>query len=541
MTAERPLPHAPGAPPAAPSRQLIEALRQPDRYPHPAGPVTLIETHISWVLLAGDYAYKIKKPVNLGFVDFSTLELRRRYCEEEIRINSRLAPSIYLAAVAIRGTPDEPAFTGHAHVIEYAVRMRRFPDEALASRMLAAGTLTPAHVIELAGRIADFHAAAPVASAPDSYGEPHSILRSALENITPILAHCASDDDRLKLQALWHWTERHFELLREVFIERKRRGHVRECHGDLHLGNIALLDGAMSAFDGIDFSDHLRWIDVVNEVAFTVMDFTAHGRRDLATLFLNTYLERTGDYEGLAVLTFYTVYRALVRAKVECLRMQAAGGGNSRLPAECERYLDLARTCGHAGAPCLVIMHGLSGCGKTTVAAELMQSLGAIRVRSDVERKRLAAMDAMARGRSAVGEGLYDAEATQATYDRLGGLARAILESGHCVIVDAAFLQRRRRGAMRALAEEMHVPFAIVSLKAAEDTLRGRVARRAAAGSDASDADLAVLAHQLRTQEPLAENELLSTLSIEASRPLTGSEWKACVRDLAARTGQQRV
>ncbi|HUF80347.1 MAG TPA: AAA family ATPase, partial [Burkholderiales bacterium] len=527
-------------PPQAAARQLIDALQHPERYPHPVERVQVIETHISWVLLAGDFAYKIKKPVNLGFVDFSTLELRRRYCEEEIRLNSRLAPSIYLDAVAIRGAPERPAFTGHARIIEYAVRMRRFPDDALASRMLAAGRLTPAHVVQLAGRIADFHAVAPVAPAAEPYGEPHTILRNALENITPILAHSALDEDRLKLQALWQGTERHFELLHERFSERKRGGFVRECHGDLHLGNIALLGGEMSAFDGIEFNDHLRWIDVMNEIAFTVMDFTAHGRRDLASLFLNTYLERTGDYEGLAVLPYYTVYRALVRAKVECLRALAGGDGSRRLPAEAGRYLDLAGTSVHPRKPAVVIMHGLSGCGKTTVAAELMQSLGAIRIRSDIERKRLAGMEALARSPSGVGNGLYDANATQATYDRLAQLARLILESGNPVIVDAAFLQCRHRNAMRALADEMHIPFSIVSLKAPGDALRERVARRAAAGSDASDAGIDVLAHQFRTQEPLSESELLSTLTVDTSRPLASAEWQACVRDLAARTGQQR-
>ena len=516
--------------PDHPARQLIRALQQPDRYPHATGTVQLIETHISWVLLAGDYVYKIKKPVDLGYVDFSTLAQRERCCREEIRLNSRLAPGIYLDSVAIRGTPEKPRFDGAGAAIEYAVRMRRFPDEALASRMLAAGNLTPGQVAQLAGKVADFHGEAPAADRATPYGEPHLILRSTLESITPLLAHCPLEADRRKLQTLWHWSEHQFERLRDTFIERKRAGRVRECHGDLHLANIALLDGEMGAFDGIDFNEELRWIDVMSEVAFPVMDLTAHGRADLAGVFLNAYLERGGDYEGLAVLRFYEAYRALVRAKIELLR-----SGNDLRAGQARRYLELAEHVSQPRRPALVILHGPSGSGKTTVAAQLAQSLLAIHLRSDVERKRLAGLPALARSGSAPGAGLYDPRATQSTYERLARLARVALEGGYSVVVDAAFLQQRQRGMMRAIAEERRAPFALVSLMADAGTLRERLARRAAAGTDASEADAAVLERQLRTMEPLSESEQLSTLSIDTGLPMAGPKWEACLRDLAAR------
>ena len=516
---------------SAASRRLVEGLRRAECYPHPVGEIRLLETHISWVLLAGDYAYKVKKPVDLGFADFSTLERRRRFCQEELRLNARLAPAIYLDVVAIGDEAARPRIGGEP-AIEYAVKMRRFPDDALGSAMLAASTLSQARVIELAGRIADFHARAPVAPSSTPFGEPHVVLRSALENITHILAHCVHDAERTELQGLRHWTERHFERLRETFIARKAGGRVRECHGDLHLGNVACLDGKMSAFDGIEFNEELRWIDVMSEIAFMVMDLSAHARPDLAWLFLNEYLERTGDYEGLAVLAYYTVYRALVRAKVGCLR---SGAPDGRLPAETRRYLDLAEASGHPGRAAIVIMHGLSGSGKTVAAAELMQRLGAIRVRSDVERKRLAGMDALGRSRSGVGAGLYDRDATQATYSRLETLARAAVENGYRAIVDAAFLQRGPRDRLRALAEELHVPFRIVSLDAPDGVLRSRVAARAAAGSDPSEADAAVLEHQIRTQEPLAADELTRADRIDTERPASGARWQGLAADLAAR------
>jgi uncharacterized protein len=527
-----------GVPPDDPTRRLIEALQRPERYPHLVDRVQVIETHISWILLAGEYAYKVKKPVDLGFVDFSTLELRRHYCFEELRLNSRLAPAIYLDVVAIRGAPERPVFAGSGPILEYAVRMRRFPDEALASRMLAAGTLEARHVSALAGHVAGFHESAPVAEPGTVYGERESILLPALDNIRQMLELGPAAEDRAALEQLAAWSGEEFSRREETFRLRKASGRVRECHGDLHLGNVVLLGDEMCAFDGIDFNDRLRWIDVMNEAAFTVMDFTAHGRPDLASLFLNTYLERTGDYDGLAVLRFYTVYRALVRAKVERLSAQ---DGDMRHAVEAGRYLQVAADCARAGRPALVIMHGLSGSGKTSAAAEFMQSLGAIRIRSDVERKRLAGINVLARSRSGAGAGLYAPDATQATYDHLGRLARGILESGYPVIVDAAFLQRRHRDAMRALAEKLRVSFSIVSLKADVDILRERITRRSAAGSDASDADSAVFDYQLRTQEPLSESELLRTLTIDAGHQLAGPGWVACVRDLATRSGLAAV
>lgn len=518
-----------------PARRLIDALRDPARYPHPATGVTLVETHISWVLLAGDYAYKIKKPVDLGFADFTTLERRKRFCHEELRLNRRLAPSVYLEVIAIRGEPERPLLDGgDAPVIEYAVKMRRFPDSALGSAMLTAGTLARAHIVELAGRMAAFHARAPEAHRSMPYGEPQAILRSALENITPILAHCAHDSERVEVQGLWHWTERHFERLRDTFIERKARGRVRECHGDLHLGNVALLDGTMSAFDGIEFNESLRWIDVMSEIAFPAMDLAAHARPDLAWLFLNEYLERTGDYEGLGVLAYYTVYRALVRAKIACLRTESREG---RVPAEARRYLALAKKWSRPGRPAVVILHGLSGCGKTSASAELMQRLGAIRIRSDVERKRLAGWDARARGGAGVEAGLYGPDATQATYSRLATLAGTIVQSGYPAIVDAAFLQRAQRDRLRGLAGELHVPFGIVTLQAPVETLRARIARRLAAGADASDADAAILEHQLRTQEPLTAEERALAVPVDASRAWSETDWRALAADVAARVG----
>jgi aminoglycoside phosphotransferase family enzyme/predicted kinase len=509
---------------------LIEALKRPECYPHPVDRIELIETHLSRVFLTGKYVYKIKKPLDLGFADFSTLERRRRFCEEELRLNRRHAPAIYLEVVAIRDTPTGPALHGDGPVVEYAVKMRQFPQEALASRMLAAGALTGDHLRSLAERVAAFHAQAAVAGASTPHGQPDSVLAAALENIRQMIGLHLSTGHQARLHDLWLWTEHHFAALRETFRTRKSGGFVRECHGDLHLDNVVLLDGTLAPFDGIEFNDTLRWIDIVCDAAFAVMDLVARGRPDLAWEFLDAWLEYTGDHAGLEMLRFYMVYRALVRAKVALLRDRSETGGFAR-------YFDLARACVRPGTAAVFIMHGVSGSGKTTVAGALGQALGAIRIRSDVERKRLAGRSPLERTQSGIGAGLYAEDATRATYEKLRSLAAQIFRSGFPVIVDAAFSRRWQREMLRSAAEEAHVAFTIVSLRADERTLRERIRARHAAGADASEADLSVLKHQIERQEPLSAEEHLSTLTMDSALPPEGPRWAACVRDLASRSG----
>lgn len=518
----------PLAPPRAPA--LVEALKRSECYPHPIDRIDLIETHLSWVLLTGQYAYKIKKPVDLGFADFTTLERRRRFCEEEVRLNGRHAPSIYLGVAEIRDTPSGPALHGDGPVMEYAVRMRQFPQDALADRQLSTGALTIDHVRALAARVAAFHARAAVSSAYAPRGGPDSVLGTALENIAQMLRLRVEGADLRSLQALWRWTEHGFPVLRETAVWRHEQGYVRECHGDLHLGNLALIDGALTPFDGIEFNDDLRWIDVASDAAFVVMDFAAHGRDDLAGIFLDAYLEHTGDYRGLGMMRFYLVYRALVRAKVALLRQPADRAGF-------HRYLETAQRCTRRGAGAVIVMHGLSGSGKTTVAGALAAALGAIRVRSDVERKRLAGLSPLAGSGSGMETGLYTGDATRETYARLRSAATSIVQGGYPAVVDAAFLRHWQRELLRRAADEAGVPFVIVSLSADTDTLRERIRTRRAGGADASEASEPVLQHQIERQEPLSQDEQLSTLSLDSALPLEGPRWAACLRDLASRSG----
>jgi aminoglycoside phosphotransferase family enzyme/predicted kinase len=507
---------------ASDQARLLEALSRPAVFGPGCSRVECLETHISYVLLTGTFAYKVKKAVDFGFLDFTTLAARRKFCEEELRLNRRLAPALYLEVVPITGSIDAPVVGGFGEPLEYAVKMREFAQDALASRMLARGELSAADIDALAEKAAAFHAAIGVAGPQSPFGAPGEVLRVARQNFAQLRPRLATPEEREELEALSTWTEREYAARYDAFQRRREQGFIRECHGDLHLGNIARIDGELTIFDCIEFNPSMRWIDVMNEAAFAVMDLEDRGRGDLAYRFLSAYLERTGDYAGLAVLPFYLVYRALVRAKIARLRAAQLEAGDVKrsLLAEYRGYVTLARGYARPRRPGVVITHGLAGSGKTTLSGALLEMLGAVRVRSDVERKRMHGLGALERRSTGVESGLYAAEATEATYGRLTALARDVLTAGITVIVDATFLARRQRDRFRDLARELGAAFAIVDFTANEPTLRARVARRAAAGSDASDADLAVLEHQLATREPLADDERVFAVPYDAEAPL---------------------
>jgi aminoglycoside phosphotransferase family enzyme/predicted kinase len=484
-------------------RTLIEALRSHLRAKS-RQPVVLIETHISWVLLAGPLAYKLKKPVRLPFVDFSTLASRRRYCELELQLNRRLAPQIYLEVVPVCGSRDAPRLDGVGTPIDYAVCMRRFADGALLGEQLAAGQLHAAQLEQLAQGLADFHARAPQAEAASSFGTPEAIVKAARDVIDRLAPHT----DARAIAVLRGWLADSARALEPLWLARRAAGAVRECHGDLHLANAVQFEGQVLAFDCIEFDPELRWIDVVSDLAFLTMDLRAHGRTDLAARALDAWLQRSGDFAGLRVLRFYEVYRALVRALVRSLvaSQRAAHSGPDHLACA----LALAA---QTPAPRLLITHGLSGCGKSTIALQLLERSDAVRLRSDVERKRLFGLQAL-QSSAAHALDVYTADATQRTFDRLADGARDALRAGWPVIVDAAFLRRAERQRFKALAAELGVPFAILHCHAAESVLRARVAARHAAGNDASEADVAVLQRQLDHHEPLGDDERAIALTV---------------------------
>jgi aminoglycoside phosphotransferase family enzyme/predicted kinase len=515
--------------------RLIQALTDAAVYDHPTAEIAVLQTHISWVVLTGPYAYKLKKPVDLGFVNFSTLAKRRFFCQEELRLNRRLAPHLYLEVVPIYGSPERPRFQGEGSPIEYAVKMRQFGQDRLLSHVLAAGRLQAAHIDRLVQEVSAFHARIDTAAPASRFGTPEAIYQPVRENLQHLFDAIDDPVRQTHANALERWCRHTFFARHDDFAARKRDGFVRECHGDMHLGNMILQDDEVIIFDCIEFNDNLRWIDVASEVAFLAMDLEDRGRSDLAHRFVNGYLEATGDYGMPLLLPFYLTYRAMVRAKVAALRL---GQGDmspqetAQVRQEFGSYVDLAVRYTRPAQPRLLITYGVSGSGKTHGTQGLIEATGAIRLRSDVERKRLFGLAPLERSTDRNVPDLYTSEATRRTYEQLARLAVLVVRAGFTVVVDATFLQQAQREVFRRLATRLGVPFTILDFRARDETLQHRVARRSTRADDASEADLAVLAGQLAAREPLTVAEQASVLPIDADDPQASQRLLEAVRTL---------
>jgi uncharacterized protein len=508
-------------PPALDSA-LVAGLLRAEAYPHPVSePIRLAETHISWVLLTGEFAYKIKKPLRLSFLDYSTLERRQTLCNEEVRLNRRHAPDLYLGVSTIRGNASTPRVDGTGPVLEYAVRMRQFAasDELVA--LLDCDAVTAPDLAALGEGVANLHMSAAPASPGATFGWPDVVQRITFDNFAELR--------RLPEAVTWHDVLQRLEerlsslhAARSSLMRQRREQHwVRECHGDLHCGNIVRWQGRLTPFDGIEFDPGLRFIDVVNDIAFLAMDLAERGRDDLRLATLQAWLETLGDFAGLPLLQYYETYRALVRAKVAALRaLQVEVDAPSRLAAlaECSRYLAWAAGRIRERAPVLVITCGLSGSGKTWLARQLREPLRALHVRSDVERKRLAGLAPEADSRSPPDAGIYTRDYTTRTYDRLHECAAAALLGGESIIVDAAFLRGEERLRFLALAESVHATAALVHCRAPPDTLRERVAARSATGGDASEAGLDVLRRQPSWWEDFSDRERARLIEVDTTQ-----------------------
>lgn len=490
-------------------------------YDHPTSTLDLIETHISWVILTGDFAYKIKKPVNFGFLDFSTLEKRHGFCKQELTLNRRLAPDIYLAVTPITGTPEKPHISGNGEAIEYAVKMVQFPQSAQLDNMLANGELNTGHIDSVAKMIADFHQRSPRADTSMFYGDSEMVYQPVEGNFTQINEHLDTTEYTDILASLSRWFDAEFKKLDSVFEQRKHDGFVRECHGDMHLRNLVWFKNHATAFDCIEFNETLRWIDVISEIAFLVMDLQDRKQQQLANHFLNTYLEISGDYAGLSVMPFYLGYRAMVRAKVNVLRLDQKDIERSEKEnsiTEFESYLELAMSYIQPPEPKLIIMRGLSASGKSTVSQQLLDNLGAIRIRSDIERKRMFGVKPTDSTTEAVETGIYSPQSSQQTYDRLVELSSLAIAAGYSVIIDAAFLKYEQRKPFQQLAKSLNMSYIIIEVTAPDEVLRQRIQERT---NDVSDADLTVLEHQLANFQPLDESERCMTVSVDTTELLS--------------------
>jgi len=502
------------------SFSLIQGLMKSESFNPPVKHPQLIETHISWVIIAEPYAYKIKKSINLGFLDFSTLEKRLHFCNEELRLNQRLAPHIYLSVIPITGTVQEPHWDGTGTPIEYAIKMIAFPQETQLDRLLSKGLLTPEKVDVLAGHIAHFHTHTDRADKDSEYGEPQIICQPVKENFQQIRTRVKNVSILQSLDKLEEWSRTTSKSLQQLFTARKANGFIRECHGDLHLRNIAWVDDKPLLFDCIEFSPILRWIDVISDVAFLVMDLQDRKQPEMAQRFLNKYLEFTGDYTALPILRYYLTYRAMVRAKIDVIRANQDGissSEKSEAEEDFHQYLQLALQYIQPNKPQIIITRGLSASGKSTVSQALLEHIGAIRIRSDVERKRLHGIQPQETENLEIDKGMYSREATERTYTKLTELAGQIIDAGYTVIVDGVFSHSQQRQLFRSLAAKRNVPFTVLECTASIETLRKRITERT---GGVSDANLAVLESQFAKWKPLQDHELDNTLTIDTQNPV---------------------
>ncbi len=476
-----------------PSPALPDDLRRPEAYPWRPDSVDLIETHISWVFLAGDRVVKIKRPVRLDFVDQSTPELRRAICADEVRLNRRLTDGVYLGVVPITRATAGFEVDGGGEAVEWATLMRRLPAQRMLDALIAAGDVPDGLADRLADRLVPFHRdALPCPGDPAARAAEATAVMT--ENLDELAALMRGRPFATELEIIAGAARAFIDANGDRLLDRAREGWIRDGHGDLRAEHICL-DGGVQVFDCVEFSEAIRCADVGSDLAFLLMDLDRLGVDAAVGERLVARYREAGIDLPADVLALYRVHRALVRAKVNAIRMaESDEDDDTAMLADVASYLHTAARDAIACAPAVIAMTGLSGTGKSTVATALARALGAAHVRSDVVRKALAGVDGAAT--DAWRAGIYAEDVTAATYERMIALGREAVIAGRPAVLDATFLDARWREAAAAMAREAGVPFLLAETVTDADVLERRLEARARAGSDPSDADVAVMRKQ---------------------------------------------
>ena len=492
-------------------QRIIQSLLAPSAYPEPTSNVHLVQTHVSFIFITDNFAYKIKKPVDFGFLNFTSLDRRRFYCTEEVRLNRRLCPDIYLGVVEVRETPEGGRIDGEGMVIDYAVKMKRLPEELMMEHLLQTGRLYGDDIGRIARTIGEFHLAAERGEEIDRYGSPAEIRRTWEENIQQVSRFVPDTITARDLRIIADWGGEYLDRHDALFTERVSQGFIRDCDGDIHMGNICLADRVW-IFDCIEFNSRFRYTDTAADIAFLMMDLDFHGRSDLSELFLAEYVVTTGDREVAELLDYYRIYRAVVRGKVESLKLldpQIAEDDRETAGSRARRYLRLARGYAVRGRlpPSLIITSGLMGSGKSSIAAVLSFELGLKLFSSDRTRKELAHLPPDARDASGYGAGIYAASFTDRTYNMLLARAEEAIRAGRSVIVDATFRRKRDRARFRNAAEKLSVPFYLINTVCPENITRHRLDERMKDPLRVSDGRSELYGQQSEEFEPVEADE----------------------------------
>jgi uncharacterized protein len=497
---------------------LIQQMLLPEFYPHPVTmPIESIQTHASIVILTGEFAYKLKKPVNFGFLDYSTVAKRQHFCQEELRLNQRGAKELYLEVVSIAKHDDRYQFGDEGEIVDYVVKMVQFPQENLLSNLFSAGKITETEIEDVAGVVAAFHANANTSEYINSFGTIDCIRQSIEDNYYHTEKYIDRIQTQLQYTATKAYSDRYFSEHPELFTQRVNGGFIRECHGDLHLRNICRWHDKILLFDCIEFNEPFRFVDTMYDVAFVVMDLEARGRKDLANRFLNTYTEQSGDWEGLQVLPLYLSRQAYVRAKVTSFLLDDPGIHAAEKQAAARTASDYYRQAWEytrTDRGKLIMLSGLSGAGKSTLGKQIALQVGAIQIRSDGVRKHLGGIPLIAKGDAS----LYTPEMTARTYDRLLDLAQKSIARGFTVVLDAKYDRVALRAAVIDLARTQNIPLQVFHCTAPDEILRDRLRQRT---GDIADATVDLLASQQATWEDFTPAERGYVTTIDTTQNTT--------------------
>jgi aminoglycoside phosphotransferase family enzyme/predicted kinase len=507
--------------------QLVEALSDPAFYPHPVEEVQFLQTHISSVFLTGEFVYKLKKPVNFGFLDFSTIELRKLYCHAEVELNSRLAPAVYLKAAPITLDGDRPVLEGEGEIVDWVVVMRELDQKLLGTEVLARGELTESHMDSLVDVLVPFYQEAKTGEGVDQYGTVEAVKFNTDENFSQTKAYSGKLLSAERYKHVRRWTNTFFEENGDLFERRIAEGRIRESHGDLHLNNVFLQDPPI-IFDCIEFNERLRCGDVAVDLAFMAMDLDFNDRSDLAQRFIDRYVEASGDAELPALLDFYKCYRAYVRGKIACFTSSDPALDNGARRAQrnlARRYFGLAyKYAGGTERPSMVVLYGLMGSGKTNVARYLREHFGWHMISTDAVRKQISGVGENTRVYVPYNEGLYSPEMNKKTYAEVCRRAENLLLGGFPVVVDGAFKYGEERVPVIEAAERTDARLVFIQTVCEADEQRRRLEKRQQHDTR-SDGRVELMEHQRADFEPpnLDYAELFHTISTDGPKPQTRS------------------